>query len=916
MKPKKLLILVLALLCCSFALGAAALAEEEPVYTKVTSLEGNITVSSTLNNPTGENLTWELSKLANSGRGAWTAQWGWTSNPSADEWIRIDLTESKTIGRIVLHNESGNSFARKFVVFGSEDGASWYELARYENGDEGWADDNAVTLDFPAASARYLQISLREKGQNGTNYLLSMSEIEVFETDQPASAELRPYTEAAVTVTADETLDGGASIDVLTDGVSADQTSNTSYWSGGWKTGSASDTDELIFDAGQVISFGGISLFPRCATTSSAEPCVTYGFPEAFAIYASADGQTWDLLPRQTYDDYAAELSWNDFFFVKPVQARYIKFAVTGRSEAGGAYLTQLAEVKAWRADFEDQTNYTLITPQSAEASGSWTGDTGPEKAYDGNYGTSWVATWRYSTHIYADEHITYDLGETAIIGRVDLHVDSVNVPASIRVLAGTDGENFGVLFREDDPQYTDNCLSVTFDSVEARYVRVEIFKKGPNGDNYLGGFTEIEVYRTDEAEALSELEILNDITSAADISVSSVTDPNTADKLTDGITANTNAQSNYWMSGISAEATVDGSGTELGFDGLSFSFAEQTAVDEIWLFPRFDGVPGHVIGFPVSFTFLYSQNGQEWYEIASYSDYQVKAGWNEFAFPGRVNASYIGLLVQTRGMNGELYTVELAEVKLFRAAGERAAMEQGALTVDTSSISVTPYEPEGTVYTYEEFRLKLSDYFSYSLPAELTFEVRKGGGEIEIVDGEAWYVYTPEVSGSEDIRIRARPTGKTDPTARLDFTLTISTKDDPDVIARPWSTDMHYAAGVTFRLDLEQLFVYEGTADLVYTADVGAIEEVGDKTYLVFTPAEPGETVLTVTATVEGREDKTASNTVTVTAVAAPEAEPEQPPVYGPVKSSCVSSLGGSSLFAAAAALAAGLIAIRRKRV
>ena len=171
-------------------------------------------------------------------------------------------------------------------------------------------------------------------------------------------------------------------------------------------------------------------------------------------------------------------------------------------------------------------------------------------------------------------------------------------------------------------------------------------------------------------------------------------------------------------------------------------------------------------------------------------------------------------------------------------------------------------------------------------------------------------------MSGSEDIRIRARPTGKTDPTARLDFTLTISTKDDPDVIARPWSTDMHYAAGVTFRLDLEQLFVYEGTADLVYTADVGAIEEVGDKTYLVFTPAEPGETVLTVTATVEGREDKTASNTVTVTAVAAPEAEPEQPPVYGPVKSSCVSSLGGSSLFAAAAALAAGLIAIRRKRV
>lgn len=920
MKLKKWCVSVLALLCFGFLFGGVmAFAEDAaPVYTKIESLEGHIEASSTYND---DSLAYELSKLANSGRGIWRAQWGYTSNPSADEWIQIDLQETKTIGKVVLHNEEGKAYARKFVVFGSLDGQAWFELARYEGGDSDWSDDNTVELVFDAAQARYVKVSLREKGLDGTNYLVGMSEIEIFETDQPATAQQRPYTEIEADVIPDATLDGSDAA-LLTDGITADQTSTAPYWTGGWKSAAATDTDEIVFDAGEVISFGGISLFPRCATTSSSVPCSVSGFPRAFAIYSSVDGAEYTLVKGQEYSDYEADLSWNDFLFDRPVQARYVKFAVTERGvDAGGtSYLTQLAEAKAYRADFEVSLEYTLVKPQSAEASGSWDDGHAPENAYDGSYSTSWVAPWGYAAHRYADESITYDLGESKVIGRIDYHVSDVNVPNSFRVLVSEDGENWGVLFRQDSPQYAEGVLSVIFDSVSARFVKTEVYEKGANGSNYLAGFTEIEVYETDEEEAYAAVEYLTELTGQASVAVTSTQDPNTPDKLTNGLTANTNAQSDYWMTTPSASAEVDGSATATGFDGFYFSFAEVTEVDSLWLFPRFDGVPGSAIGFPADFSVVYSQNGQEWYEIASYTDYQVQAGWNEFRFPGRVSAKYIGVYVRERGMNGDLYTIEMAEAKLFRAQGDRSAMT-GDLILDSSRITVTPYEPADFIYTWQEFSLDLSQHFSYSLPGELEYTVESGGGAIEMRDGVPCYVLTPETTGSVAVKISAHPEGKTAPSASLEFTLTVSTQDDPDVIARSFAPDMVYAVGVTFRVNVEELFVYEGSGTLVYTAQNGSVESVGEVTYFVFTPSAAGEIELSVTAQVDGREDKKATSTFTLTVTEAPAAEPEQPPVYGPAEpeGGCNSSLAGGALAASAVLLgaaAAAIALIRRKKI
>lgn len=916
MKTKKLLFSTLALFGLGCLAGGAfslsAKAATAPTYTKLGSLEGKITASSTL----GDNLVWELSKLANEGRGCWSAQWGYTTNPSADEWIRIELPEIKTIGKIALHNEAGNSYARKFVVFGSLNGDSWFELSRYEDGDSDWVDDKTVELEFAAAEVRYIKISLREKGLNGSNYLVSMSNIEVFETNQTASDIVKGYTEIETGITADATLDG-SSLECLWDGISADQTSNAPYWTGGWKSAAATDTDELIFDAGEVVNFGGISLFPRCATASSSVACSVYGFPEAFSIYASADGENYTLVSGQTYSGYSAELSWNDFFFAKPVSARYVKFSVTKRGSAGGAYLTQLAEAKAWRADFEAGTQYTFLQPETVTSSGSWTGDTAADKACDGNLATSWVAPWGYSSHKYANEYICYDLGASRLLGRIELFVGDVNVPAAFRISVSEDGETYGVLLREDSAEYDGKLYTATFDSVNARFVKVEVFEKGLNGANYLAGFSEIKCYETDDAEALGSVDYFEDVTdSVIGTKVTATTEPNAADKLLDGITANTNAVSNYWMSDIAGSATVDGSGRETGFDGFYFKLEKETKLDAVWLFPRFDGAPGSAIGFPVDFSFVYSSNGAEWYEAYSCENYAVKPGWNEFVFPGTVTAQYIGVYVKERGKNGELYTIELAEAKIFKATAERAALN-GALILDSSEMIVTEYRPAEVNYTYEQFKLRLSEHFAYSLPGELQYTLIKGGGAIEQLEGEWYYILTPEAKGNVEVEISCKPAHKDNPTATLSFTLNVISKEDPDVIVKPYHPGLTYSVGVTLRVDLRELFVYEGADKLVYGTDKGRIEEIEGGSYLVYTQEEAGEITISVTAMPEGKEGKKATNAFVLPVTAKPAPSPEQPPVYGPTEAGCGSFIGGGAYISAAALCGvAAIIAKKRKEL
>lgn len=909
---KKCLLAALVCLMAACAAMTALAASADPVYTEITGLEGKISVSSELNNaPTS---AWELSKLSYGDRGDFTFQWGWTVNSSADEWILIDLGEEKNVGKVVLHNGTGTVPPGEFAVESGKDNASWTQLGRFEAPASAWKQVGGLkefSMEFDPVATRYLKIRILKKGMNGANWLIYLCHIQVFASDQPASDAIY-YQELSYDITA-ETLDGFNTA-ALKDGITADQTSNAPFWSGAWGNGAATDTDSLLFDLGEVKNVGGISIFPRVTMAAGDAGVSAYGFPKAFSFSYSVDGVTYFPFLQQSYTDYQPDLSWNDFRFRVPANARYVKMDVTERSEAGGAYLTQFAEIKIFETDYVYDGIYEKLPIVSATSSGNLADSEGPEKAIDGNAGTVWTASWGFAEHEYADEWLKLDLGEEKIVGKVILRVGSTRQPKALRILGSADDETWATLY-DGSVVYEGNALEVKFASESLRYVKVEIFKKGMDGANYLAALAEVEVYASvdDETPAGSAV-YYRELTPVATAACSEFS-TNTVDKLTDGITANKTASSNYWMTNPAETETVESDSSSVGFDGFYFALGDTpVAVDRFSLFPRFDDRPGYPIGFPKDFRFVWSDDGQIWYQVpgAVYRDYAVLAGWNEFVFEKRVAAKYIGLMVEKRGKNGELYTVELSEARVSVGTDNRAVTTERTVVLDTSVLTVLPFEPELSYFTYEEFRLKLSDYFSYSLDLPLVYEAGENG-EIEEIEGEAYFVFLPKQAGSYALTVTCYPQGKEEKAQQLSFALTAVSKDDPDVILLEYAVSTPYGVGVTFRVDCSELFLYEGTAKLTITSALCEIVTEGSKTYAVYKCDAAGTVTLSITATPEGKADKAKTAEIELTVTEMPTVE-AQPPVYRR-EGGCGSVLGAEFGMIALVLVGAAVFAMRKSR-
>ena len=104
---------------------------------------------------------------------------------------------------------------------------------------------------------------------------------------------------------------------------------------------------------------------------------------------------------------------------------------------------------------------------------------------------------------------------------------------------------------------------------------------------------------------------------------------------------------------------------------------------------------------------------------------------------------------------------------------------------------------------------------------------------------------------------------------------------------------------GVTFRVELSRLFLYEGTAKLAYSASTGEIVTENGVDYLIYRAETAGDVEIKVTAHPEGRPEKAAEAAFTLAVVESPFTVQPQPPIYGHDSSGCASASAGASLFA-----------------
>ncbi|GGD49717.1 discoidin domain-containing protein [Paenibacillus nasutitermitis] len=141
-----------------------------------------------------ENHGWNKSKAVDGQRHSLTDIYGWTSLPSSSnhtEWIQVDLGDSYAVNEVNLfaRNDSGHmgdSFPIDFTIQTSNDNTNWTTVVTRTNYPLPAAAQNSFT--FATQTARYVKIVGTKLRPVGTEYRMTLAEIEVYANGSPSPA--------------------------------------------------------------------------------------------------------------------------------------------------------------------------------------------------------------------------------------------------------------------------------------------------------------------------------------------------------------------------------------------------------------------------------------------------------------------------------------------------------------------------------------------------------------------------------------------------------------------------------------------------------------------------------------------------------------------------------------------------------
>ena len=184
--------------------------------------------------------------------------------------------------------------------------------------------------------------------QYGAKYVPGEGTVPAYDVILTAISEGVSFTEnlaAGKDVTASTTSHGGK-VSTLTDGVHGHNSEKDDRWSSASNYDTATPDENsrewVTVDLGEVKSISSVVLYPRVWGSY---------FPEAYEIYVSKDGNSWDKVVDVDHDPLSSQNSknarWNGF---DSVEARYVKIVATKMTNDGGAYgyIFQLAEIEIY----------------------------------------------------------------------------------------------------------------------------------------------------------------------------------------------------------------------------------------------------------------------------------------------------------------------------------------------------------------------------------------------------------------------------------------------------------------------------------------------------------------------------------------------------------------------------------------
>jgi hypothetical protein len=304
-----------------------------------------------------------------------------------------------------------------------------------------------------------------------------------------------------------------------------------------------------------------------------------------------------------------------------------------------------------------------LALNKPASASSAYSGGYGPDKAVDGNNSTFWSTR----TADNVGEWWQVDLGEKSEIGKVEIMFRNVdgkfnNVPKTITFQVSDDGENWTDIISRtdnvpinDETPYSDQPYLYTLNA-QGRYMRL-LFEDGGQKNTETGGpMTSI---------ALAEVKVYEKVASGSNLSLKKPATATSAypggygpDKAVDG------NNSTFWST-----ETADNIG-----EWWQVDLEEKSKIKTVEIVYR--NVNGKFNNVPKTITFQVSDDGENWTDIISRTDYvpinnETPFSDEPYLYILNTEGRYLRLLFEDGGQKntetgGPMTSIALAEVRVF----------------------------------------------------------------------------------------------------------------------------------------------------------------------------------------------------------------------------------------------------------
>ncbi len=596
--------------------------------------------------------------------------------------LTFDLHEVTTINRVDvsparLREACGISYPSELTIAVSTDGKQWQAVAATKAGDISQPITTVPTFRFADTDARYVRVTVSGYASALTAY--ELGDISIYHDDGSIPAGEATLYEAPVynantnlalnkpiaafSSTTDQTA-WGCHNTYINDGDASTR------WASGLHRNTSPDAEEwIILDLAAVLDINKIvlKLSPIGGNGSNT-------FPNDYTIDVSTDGVNYTTVVSKQNDNTPVS-SVDRVLEFDTVKARFVRFTGTDLTlftgAGGGGYGVEIAELEVYGpGTVEPQPvakNVALGAPvidySSSIEEPSW--NCHSSYLTDGT-DKGWASGFNRNATPDAEEWITVDLAMVYKINKIVLTPQGLwngtnGLPEDYRIEASTDNVTYQTVAEVTGDLGQQDCSNrvLTFETVEARYVRFRATKltiSSSAGMGYCVELDEMEVYEAPATDAPTEFNLSLGKPVAGYSSTVDVPEWGCHHTyLTDGTDQG-------WASGFNRHDTPDGE------EWITVDLKDTYIINKVLLDPQ--GVMNGTNVFPVDYCIEVSDDNSRFTEVAKVTGDigQQDDGIRIVTFED-VNARYVRFRATKLSISsgvGVGFCVELDEMSVF----------------------------------------------------------------------------------------------------------------------------------------------------------------------------------------------------------------------------------------------------------